>query len=68
MNMGMPKIQEHCSFLEEKLKAMGASYGFYEMNATEKSSVQAAFDRVAKELGKARQKGLKSTKGTEVTR
>ncbi|CAK8991527.1 2 [Durusdinium trenchii] len=45
---------------------MGASYGFYEMNATEKSSVQAAFDRVAKELGKARQKGLKSTKGTEV--
>lgn len=42
------------SFLptEEKLKAMGASYGFYEVNATDKSSVLSAFSRAAKELGK----------------
>lgn len=38
---------------EEKLKAMGASYGFYEVNATDKSSVLSAFSRAAKELAKA---------------
>lgn len=31
---------------------MGASYGFYEVNATDKSSVLSAFSRAAKELGK----------------
>ena len=40
--------------IQEKLKAIGANFGFYEMNATDKTSVQAAFDKAAKELGKAR--------------
>ena len=39
---------------QEKLKAIGANFGFYEMNATDKTSVFAAFDKAAKELGKAR--------------
>lgn len=33
---------------------MGATYGFYEMNAVDKSSIDAAFGRCSSELGKAR--------------